>query len=143
VAATVVGAADASSTSTQLLGAKISAGIAGPATADAGGNIAVSVVRAASAQDVGIVSVSVPKAMVSSGEGFSFPLPAEMAEVEAGGEVGVTLVNGERLPSWLRYVPATRTFVATAAPAGALPTQVVVRIGSRRWTVVIAERTGR
>jgi hypothetical protein len=40
---------------------------------------------------------------------------------------------------WLRYVPATRTFVAAAAPpAGALPIEVLVQIGDRRWIVSIA-----
>lgn len=42
----------------------------------------------------------------------------------------------------LRYVPETKTFVASAVPDGAFPMQVMVSIGSSRVTVVISERSG-
>jgi hypothetical protein len=40
-------------------------------------------------------------------------------------------------------VAGTKTFVVTAMPAGALPIEMLVRIGAQRWTVLITERTGR
>jgi hypothetical protein len=102
----------------------------------------VSVVEAATTALAGKVSVSIPEAIVSSGKGFIFPLPAAVAEAAASGSTTVTLANGKRLPKWLRYVSDTKSFVATAAPAGALPVEVVVRTDSQRWTVVIAEEGG-
>jgi hypothetical protein len=105
------------------------------------GHINVSLVQPATAKVPGIVSVSVPEQMVSSGKGFSFPLPEELAAAAAAGRVRVTLMNGERLPSWLRYVRGAKTFVASAMPAGALPMDVWVRIGAQSWTVRITVRT--
>jgi len=119
------------------------AGSAGSATAiGEGGNgvVAVSVVRSADSRQSGIVTISVPKSMTSSGEGFSVPLPQELAE--ATGNVLVTLVNGTQLPSWLRYVPESKSFEVSAVPPGILPLQVLVRIGSLRWIGVITERSG-
>jgi hypothetical protein len=49
----------------------------------------------------------------------------------------VSRLNGAKLPSWLRYVPDTRMFLITAAPEGALPIEVLVRIGGRSWKVLI------
>jgi hypothetical protein len=101
----------------------------------------VSLVQPATAKVPGIVSVSVPERMVSSGEGFSFPLPNELVAAATAGRVHVTLMNGEPLPSWLRYVRGPKTFVATAMPAGALPMDVMARIGAQSWTVRITVRT--
>jgi len=100
----------------------------------------VSLVRPATAQQPGMVSVSVPEEIVSSGKGFGFALPATVVGDAAAGDVQVTLMNGGRLPSWLRYLPATKTFAATSVPAGALPLQVLVRIGAKNWTVLISQR---
>ena len=55
----------------------------------------------------------------------------------------MALANAKRLPSWLRYVAGTKTFVVTAMPGGALPIEMLVRIGAQRWTVLIIERTSR
>jgi hypothetical protein len=124
--------------------ANVTNGVGDSLDADTSGLVTVSLVRPATAQLPGLVSVSVPEAIVSSGKGFSFPLPTVLAEAAAaGGEVRVTRMNGRRLPSWLRYVPETKTFVSTALPAGALPLEVLVRIGTERWTVRIAARASR
>jgi filamentous hemagglutinin family protein len=118
-------------------------GTVGSATnGDGAPQVTVSVVQAATAEVAGEVSVSVPETIVSSGNGFSFPLPAAVAEAAASGNTTVTLANGKRLPRWLRYVSDTRSFVANAAPAGALPVEVLVRTGSQRWTVVITLESG-
>jgi hypothetical protein len=87
-----------------------------------------------------MVSVSVPEQIVSSGNGFRFALPATVVGDAAAGDVQVTLMNGGRLPSWLRYLPGTKTFTATSVPAGSLPIQVLVRIGAKNWTVLISKR---
>jgi hypothetical protein len=78
--------------------------------------------------------------MVSSGQSFSFPLPTVLADAAISDEVHATRKNGKRLPSWLRYVPGTKSFTVTAMPAGGLPLELSVRIGAQQWIVVIAER---
>ena len=102
--------------------------------------VSISVVRAATSQQNGVVTISVPRSITSAGSGFSVPLPEEMAA--ASGAVLVSLVNGDRLPTWLRYVPETKSFAVSAVPPGILPLQVLVRIGNLRWTGIIAESSG-
>jgi filamentous hemagglutinin family protein len=108
--------------------------------ADASGLVTVSLVRPATAQQPGMVSVSVPEEIVSSGKGFNFSLPAAVLEGAAAGDVQVTLMNGGSLPSWLQCVPGTKTCAVASVPAGTLPIQVLVRVGAKRWTVLIAKR---
>jgi len=111
-------------------------------TAGSSGGISVSLVRQPSAQDVGIIAVSIPKETATTGTGFTFPLPNQVcADAQANDPVQVTMENGTPLPSWLRFAPETKCFVATAVPDGAFPIQVIVRVGSRSTTVVISERT--
>jgi len=80
--------------------------------------------------------------MATAGAGFAFPLPAQVAETAAAGnaQVRVTTAGGGNLPAWLRYVPETKSFVASAVPDGAFPIQVIVSVGATRTTVVISER---
>jgi len=115
----------------------VSRAAAGGANAQA--QVTVSLVRNATVEDVGQVSVSVPQEVVSSGESFSFALPTTVTDGSA--KVRLTLLNGKRLPSWLKYIPATRMFVATAVPGGALPLDVLVTVGARKSIVSIVERT--
>lgn len=91
-------------------------------------------------QQSGIITVSVPKEMATAGSGFSFPLPAQVAEAAGNNPIQVTTIAGEPLPAWLRFNAETRMFVATAVPDGAFPIQLVVTIGGTRTTVVISER---
>jgi hypothetical protein len=63
-----------------------------------------------------------------------------MSQAAASAPVYVTLADGGPLPSWIRYVPLEKLFVASTAPAGALPLELQVRIGARSWTVLISER---
>jgi filamentous hemagglutinin family protein len=116
------------------------AGGNGIVAGDSSGLVTVSLLRPATAQQPGVVSVSVPEQIVSSGNGFSFSLPAAVFEGAAAGDAQMTLMNGGSLPSWLRCLPGTKTCVANAMPAGTLPIQVQVRIGAKRWTVLIAKR---
>ena len=103
--------------------------------------VSVSLVRQPSAQQAGVITVSVPKEMATAGSGFTFPLPAQVADTATGNvPVRVTNLTGGQLPGWLRYVAETKTFVASAVPDGAFPFQVLVRIGGQQTTVVISER---
>jgi filamentous hemagglutinin family protein len=111
--------------------------------ANTSGSIAVSLVRAPAVGRPGMVAVLVPAEMSAPGMGFSFPLPAALADASASGTVRVTMTNGRKLPSWLRYMPHTQTFIVTATPVGALPVEVLVRIGGESWTVLISEQQPR
>jgi hypothetical protein len=79
--------------------------------------------------------------MATAGAGFSFPLPMQvLADAAPNVSVQLTLLNGDPLPSWLRFVPETNTFVAAAVPAGGFPIQIIVTMGAKRTTIVISER---
>ncbi|MDD5335968.1 MAG: MBG domain-containing protein, partial [Rhodoferax sp.] len=120
--------------SPQLL-SQASAGVPGS------GSISVSLVSEATIQTPGMVAVAIPKEMASVGSGFTFPLPAQVfADASPNTPIQVSLLNGSPLPAWLRFVPETNSFVATAVPDGAFPIQVVVTVGTKRTTVVISER---
>jgi len=124
-------------------GSSSSSGTTGAAGATGSSGIAVSLIRSASVAQTGVVSVLVPKDMATAGSGFSFPLPAQVANIaEAGNNVviSVSTVSGQPLPSWLVFNPETRIFVASAVPDGAFPMQVAVRIGVRNTIIVISER---
>ena len=100
--------------------------------------IEVSLVQAPDGTVAGTVSVSVPQEIAASGQGFSFALPPELRAATESNSVLVTW-RGKRLPNWLRYEKATRTFTATALPPGALPMELSIQIGEGRWTMTIAQ----
>jgi hypothetical protein len=106
------------------------------------GGISVSLVRPPSVSESGIITVSVPKEMATSGSGFTFPLPAQIVETATtnAAEIKVTTVNGDALPSWLRYSPETKSFSATAVPDGAFPIEIIVTVNGQSTTIVISER---
>jgi hypothetical protein len=97
------------------------------------------IVRAPSSGQPGQVSVLVPENVLWSGIPFIFPLPAALSEAAGSKDVRVTLRNGSALPTWLRYVPINKTFIATATPVNALPIDVLVYIGKQSWIVTIAK----
>jgi hypothetical protein len=104
-----------------------------------GDQVAVTLIRPATVRQPGMVAVSVPGDMVSSGEEFAIPLPGDL--IGGAGEMKVTLTNGKRLPAWLRYVATRRAFIIKGMPAGALPIDLLIRIGTQRWTMPITEHT--
>ena len=106
------------------------------------GGISVSLVRPPSVSESGIITVSVPKEMATSGSGFTFPLPAQIVETATtnAAEIKVTTVNGDALPSWLRYSAETKSFSATAVPDGAFPIEIIVTVNGQSTTIVISER---
>jgi hypothetical protein len=132
------GTANAGSADTSTVGA------ANTARADSTPAVTVSLVQSATAELRGIVSVSVPQEFVTSGAGFSFALSSAVvdAAANAGGAdaVRVTRMNGKRLPVWLHYIAATHSFTVNAMPTGALPIEVLVRVGKQSWKMVISER---
>jgi hypothetical protein len=100
----------------------------------------VALVREPSAQDNGMITVSVPSELATAGSGFSFPLPAQIADQGANNaKIKVTYEGGD-LPSWLTFNEETKTFVATAVPNRAFPLELVVTIGGRSTTIKISER---
>lgn len=121
-------------------GADASASAVAGSGADASTQIVVSMVRAPLGEYPGLVSVRVPTKIIAAGNGFTFALPKELAEAAATEEAVVSLSDNKPLPSWLRYVNATRSFVATNPPAGALPIEISIRIGDKRWTMTIGEQ---
>jgi hypothetical protein len=110
--------------------------------------ISISVNRPASVEQSGVVSVQLPKDMATSGTGFSFALPAQatggdVAQNVASDAIKVTLVNGAKLPSWIKFDPEAKLFTASSVPDGAFPLQVMVTTGALSTTVVISERDQR
>ncbi|WP_426193946.1 YDG domain-containing protein [Massilia sp. DWR3-1-1] len=103
--------------------------------------IVVSLVREPLRQQSGMVTVSVPTLLVQAGAGFSFPLPTRLVEAAAVSRVPVqaSTASGAALPSWLTFDNASKTFTATAAPAGSLPLQVLLTIGTQRALIMISE----
>lgn len=110
-----------------------------PRPVESTGGIEVSLIQPADATVAGAVSVSVPEDIASSGQGFSFALPPELRAAAALASVRVTW-HGKRLPNWLRYEKAARMFTAIALPPGALPIELSIRIGERRWIMTITQR---
>jgi hypothetical protein len=89
------------------------------------------------------IDVVVPRQVVNSGS-FSFSLPAATQQViQASAETPrATDTSGNALPGWLRFDAANRSFVASGVPAGGLPFEVVVTVGSQRVVVVIKDGGG-
>ena len=119
-----------------------SGGGSGPTGSTGSGGISVSMVREPSVQQGGIITVSVPKEMATTGSGFSFPLPTQIAEAASGTNIRVTTISGQALPAWLKYDLEGKTFTASAVPDGAFPMQVVVTVGGNRSTILISEFGG-
>jgi hypothetical protein len=116
---------------------------ASPAAAqNTNSNIAVALVQKPAAGRDGAVAVGVPREVVASGQPFSFRLPAEIGEGSAAA-VRVTLLDGSAMPAWLRFNAQTRMFSVAAGSTQQLPVKVLAVIGQQRWTVTIAENTGR
>ncbi len=114
-------------------------GITGFFEGSTGDHVMVAVIRSPAADIPDVVSVMVPQQVLRSGKGFSIPLPAALAEAASTGGARMTLMDGQPLPSWLKYVPATSSFSVAPEAADALPIQVLVRVGKRRWTMLISE----
>jgi trimeric autotransporter adhesin len=115
----------------------------GGASTAAGGDGAVSiaVARPASNGQTGLITVAVSAEAAAPGRSFSFSIESHVpAAAAANIDVRVTQVDGKPLPEWLRFDPATKTFVATRVPPGAFPLQLKVGIGGVETLMVINEK---
>lgn len=74
-------------------------------------------------------------------KGFSFPLPTKIAEaILDQSTLQITTLQGEPLPSWLRYDVDTKIFAVSAVPNGILPMQVLITIDQQPSSIMIYER---
>jgi hypothetical protein len=106
------------------------------------GGVSVSLERMPGQGGDGIITVSVPQKMAQAEGGLNFALPQRVAEALAGSGVAVqATTNGASLPEWLTFDPHVMTFVASAVPDGALPVEVLISAGKKRFMVVISEQT--
>jgi hypothetical protein len=105
--------------------------------------ISVTLVRESAGAQSGLVAVAVPRTITAAGSGFSFPLPSDVARALGDQPVQVSLMEGAALPAWLHYASDAKSFTANAAPAGALPLDLLIRSGKRQWTVTITETNAR
>ena len=113
-------------------------------TAPNRGGIYVSLVRQPSVNESGASSVSLPKDTVAMRKGFSFPLPAKIAEtISNQSTLQITTLEGTPLPSWLNYAVDSKSFTVSAIPDGVLPMQVLLTIDQQQTVMVIYERAGR
>jgi hypothetical protein len=129
--------------------AKVSASVtsgsasANPAPSNAAqgnGAISIAVARPASATQSGVIAVAVSSEVAAPGRSFSFSIESHVPAAATSAEVKITQVDGKPLPEWLRFEPATKTFVATTLPPGAFPLQLKVGIGGVETLMVINEK---
>ena len=132
-----------------VLPAKVSApslGAALPPRASSGattgdGAVSIAVARPATTGQTGLITVAVSPEVASPGRSFSFSIESYVpATAPAPTDVRVTQVDGKPVPEWLRYEPATKTFVATTVPPGAFPLQLKVGIAGVENLMVINEK---
>ena len=110
-------------------------------TAGASAGVVVELRTVPTESQSGLITVSLPKGASGSPAGFSFPLPEQVVST-ATPEATITasLPNGAPLPTWLRFDPASRSFIASVVPTDALPISVIVTVGNIQTTVVVTER---
>ncbi len=115
----------------------------GQTSAQASGTSAVSVVvnRTPSATQTGVIQVQVAPEVIAAGKSFSFALdPHAVAGHAADAPVKISQMDGNPLPTWLRFDPGNKTFVASDIPAGAFPLQLKVAVGNTESVMVIQEK---
>jgi filamentous hemagglutinin family protein len=113
---------------------------AGSAAGSSNNGISVNLAQAPTVDGNGLVAVTVPKDTATAGAGFGFALPTQVVQSAAGATIEVTTTSGEPLPAWLKFVPESNSFVATAVPDGGFPFQVLITVAGRRTVVVVSER---
>jgi hypothetical protein len=98
-------------------------------------------VKPASLQAEGLVNVRVSAEMVSSASNLVIPLGEHLdwRHLQTNEVVSVSLPNGMSLPNWVYYEASQKALVAKAIPLNALPLQVMVQIGDRRYLIDIRE----
>ena len=76
-----------------------------------------------------------------SANAFRFPLSGQAARLASikNAKLIITQANGKPLPSWLRYVPETKSFVASDIPEGAFPMPVVISAAGQQALLTVSE----
>ena len=70
---------------------------------------------------------------------YSLPAPAARLAAVPGTRLQITTSDGRDLPSWLRYVPESKSFVASDVPEGAFPLAVVINANGQKIQLTITE----
>ena len=136
-------AATAETAASPSASSSASATTVAPNAGKAGGSAAVSVAvdRAPSSSQTGLIQVNVSSEMAVPGKSFSFELdPHVVAGSGVDTPVKMSQMNGQPLPSWLRYDNSSKTFTASEVPPGAFPLQVKVTVGGTDSVMVIQEK---
>ena len=77
---------------------------------------------------------------VKGGFGFSMQLPAgAFPQGFKPNEVIITMMNGDALPNWIRFMPEQNAFVVDGLPDGALPMTISMKVGKDKVQLVISE----
>ena len=76
-----------------------------------------------------------------SANAFRFPLSGQAARLAGtkNAKLIITQANGKPLPSWLRYVPKTKSFVASDIPEGAFPMPVIISAAGQQALLTVSE----
>jgi hypothetical protein len=92
-------------------------------------------------QAYGLIVVEIPRRMIDEGRSLNFPLPQSVADnLVPLVPLRITNVYGQDMPAWLRYDRNARHFVATRVPQGALPLQLILESGGKRWLIQVTQR---
>lgn len=72
---------------------------------------------------------------------FRFPLSGPAARLAGANkaEVKITQADGKPLPSWVRYAPETKTFLASNVPDGGFPLPIIISAAGQQARVTISE----
>ncbi len=87
------------------------------------------------------VAVTIDRELLGGGSGFSFALPAELANsVARNGTPRVGLAGGRPLPEWLVFDPARGVFEVDGMPPGALPIVIVIAVDEGEIEIEVSEQ---
>jgi len=112
----------------------------GGSSSGSGNVVTLSVVRVATNSQTGLTMAFVPKKVIANQESFSIVLPKEsLGSVSADTPVRLSTMNGQPLPSWLRYDAANNRIEISAVPPQGLPLQVQINVGGRVSVIYIAD----
>ena len=113
---------------------------ASSATGSAKTDISISTVRQANANQSGLITVGLSAEAAAPGRSFSIDMAEHIpTPASSNAEVKVTQMDGKSLPDWLKFDPATKSFVATNVPPGAFPLQLRVGVGATDAVILIQQ----
>jgi hypothetical protein len=98
-------------------------------------------VKQAKTREKGLVTVLVPKAIIASGQEFSFKLPEKIGDSAVSSQ-GITLTteSGGQLPSWLEFDSNSKTLVSMSSANRVFPLKLVIRMKNQTADLIISER---